>query len=372
MSDENNEVVSTESRRSADKPRGRAGFVFLLLVMPVALIALGWFSWQQQQTLAAMQVDYQNLAATASQLTGLQQTQGEFTSRQQQLEQGVQLLTSSQQQSQGALQQQLQVALNSLNDQSGRLALMDQELATLRASVANVGAGALRTQVLTEANGLLRLAEQRLQLAHDVDSAQHLVRTIDSLLAQIGDNDINAVRAQLANDLAALQAVQKADTGAIYLKLGEAITQLNNLTAVSDSAVEDMKVTPGASTTPVDAGWLDQTMNFLGQYFVITQRDEAITPLLSPQQVWFVRKSVELQLQQARFAALSGDANVFKVALVEAQSMIGASLQGTNKDALLATLKSLENSAVQTQVPTLAATMTALQALQTAAAGRAP
>lgn len=370
MSDNNNEVIFTASQ-SADKPRGRTGFMILLFVTPVALLALGWFTWRQQQTLVKIQTEYQDLAYASTELSALRDTQSLFTSNQQKLEQqvalteqSVQQLTMSQQQVQTSVQQQLQMAQASLNEQSTQLSAVNQELAALRA---NVDADAMRAQQLAEAIGMLRLAEQRLRLAADVDTAATIVRSVDSLLAQIGDSDINVVRVQLAGDLTDLQAVRPIDVSAVYQQLGNAITQLNTLTAISDSAVADMEVTPTASTVPAEPGWLNQTMDFLGQYFVITQRDEAITPLLSPQQVWFIRKSVELQLQQARLALLNGDSNLFKVALVEAQSSITSSLQGAEKAALLATLQQLQDTQLQVQLPSLTATIAALQRLQNAA-----
>ncbi|MES2604445.1 MAG: uroporphyrinogen-III C-methyltransferase [Pseudomonadota bacterium] len=376
----NNETIFVESRR-AEPPRSRTGILTLLLLTPVALAALGWFSWQQHQTLTALQADYQNLTSTAGQVSSLQQTQSSFNDSQQRLDQQVSLveqglqqlqsaqqqLSTSQQQVQSSMQQQLQMTLTSLNDQSGQLNMIDQELASLRTRVANTGAGAIRAQLLAEVQGMLRLAEQRLRIAQDVESAIVIVRSADGLLAQIGDADVAAIRGQLTGDLAALQAVQQVDVYKLHAQLGEAIEQLASLTAVSKSAVDDMQVDAPMSTTPPEPGWVDQTMDFLGQYFVVTQRDSAITPLLSPEQVWFIRKSIELQLQQARLAVLSGDAALFKVALTEAQSAITANLQGRDKEALLSALNEMEAAQLRPQLPSLTATLAAVQQLQTSA-----
>ena len=119
-----------------------------------------------------------------------------------------------------------------------------------------------------------------------------------------------------------------------------------------------------AEVEQADAGWWERIKGFFGQYFVITHRDAPVTPMLTQQQSWLIRKSIELQLQQARLAALNGDAALYESSLVEAEAAISDTLQGEGRDALLQKLKSLESASVRGNMPSLAQSLAAVQLLQ--------
>lgn len=387
MSDTKTSGTSTsEIRRDfrpASQPSRAGGRLLLLLV--IATAALGYFSWQQQQTLDVLQGTLQGQGNPATALAAIGQAQQQSDKAQQLLDQQLKLMDQnlqqlqnvqqqlgvSQQQVQASVQQQVQMAVNSINEQSTELNRLSQEVGNLRGKVAVNDSGALRAQTLAEALGMLRLADLRLQVAQDFDAAITLVNNANALLARLNEPGVIALRGQLTTDLSALQAAQQVDVHKVYQRLGEAAAQLGSLNAVSRTAVNDTTVKPVKGDKPAEPGWFNQARDFLGQYFVITQRDAAITPLLSPEQAWYIRQSIELQLQQARMAALNGDAPLYKTALMEAQAAITLNMQGEGKDALLKNLHALETAPLRSGVPSLAAGIGALQQLQTQPAGKA-
>lgn len=353
--------------------RGSGGLLWFLLCVVVAG-AVGFVVWQQQQTIDAMHADYQTLSSAAATINNLQQEQQQVLKAQQAQDQQVLQLGQTQQQTQTGVQQQLQLALNAVNDQAAQIKRLTDEVTVLRSKVADVGAAALRSQILAETTGLLRLAEQRLQVAQDLDAAIALVNNSDLLLARLSDAPAAMVRRQLASDLAALQAAQQNDPRKLYQQLGEAIAQLPPLLPVSKTAVNDTRLKPVPDTGVAQAGWFDRLLGFFSQYFVFTHRDGPVTPMLTPQQGWLIQKNIELQLQQARLAALNGDAVLYKASLKEAQAAIEDALQGEGKAALLKQLKTLEAATLRGNLPSLAATLAAVQQLQSPAGktGTAP
>lgn len=370
-------VTVIESRPAASIG---AGIKLLVLLSWLLLAAIGWFGWQQQQTISALDARLAALAGASGEVGNLQQAQRQFDALQQQLDQQVQQLgqnlqqlQGSQQQAQTTVLQQLQMTMSSLNEQSLQLNQLGSEVDSLQARVADDGSAALRAQLLTEAGGMLRLAELRLQVAQDADTAATLVRSTDAVLAQVDDPAVTGLRSRLANDLGSLQAAAPVDVMALYRQLGDAIVALDSFTAVSTMPVADLQVTPVDDGLPAEPGWLNQAADFLGQYFVLTKRDDTIAPLLSPQEDWLIRKSIALQLQQARLAALEGNETLYKVVMTEARSALTTNLQGANKQSLLMQLEKLTAAPLRTQVPSLAESIAALQELQAAlAAGRTP
>ena len=345
----------------------------LLLVIVLVLAALGWLAWQQQQRLAA-------LGSAGADVDALRQQLQQADARAQTLEQQVQLqqqtlqqLQLGQQQAQSSLLQQLQLATTALNDQSMQMTRLSADVAALQARVADSGEDVLRTQLLAEAAGMLRLAELRLQLTQDATTAETLVRGADALLTRIAEPAIAGLRARLATDLVALQAVDAVDVLALYRTLGEVTTQLEALQAVSTTAVADLQLEPPvAGSLPVAPDWYSQISEFLGRYFVVTPRDQPVTPLLTPEQHWLVRKGIAFQLQQAALAALESDEQLYRLALTQARTAIDADLQGPGKAALLTQVDALQEAPLRAAVPSLAPTIAALQQLQDQPAGATP
>ncbi len=342
---DNNMATIIESRPLSSRS---SGIKLLVLASWAAIAAGGWLLWQQRQTIAVLETQIGTLSGASNEVGSLQQAQT-------------------------TVLQQLQMTMSSLSDQSQQIYQLGTEVESLQARVAGDGSAALRAQLLMEAAGMLRIAELRLQLAHDSDTASTLVRSADAVVARVNDPAVAGLRSRLANDLAALQAAPQVDVLALHRQLGDVISQLDSLTVVSTEEVADLRVTPVDNGLPAEPGWFNEAADFLGQYFVLTKRDAAIAPLLSPVQDWLIRKSIALQLQQAQLAALKGNAEVYKVALTEARLALDTNLQGSNKAALLAQLGTLTVAVLRTQPPSLAVSIAALQQLQSApAAGTTP
>jgi len=380
MSDSDNttaEAIKRDFSKTAASSSGGSSGLILALVFVAACGGIGYFLWQQHQELNTMQADYQTLSSAAATIDTLQQTQQQLLKTEQMHDQQVQQLgvsqqqlQTAQQQAQSGVQQQLQMALGNLNEHNGQLLKLNDEVATLRSKVAETPAGALRAQILAEVAGLLRLAEQRLQVAQDLDSAVAIVRNSDALLARLNDAAIAPLRNSLAGDLAALQAAQQNDVHKLYADLGDAIAALSALLPVSKTAITDPELKTNVAADSGEQHWWNRVLGFISQYFVVTHRDNAITPMLTPEQSWLIRKSIELQLQQARLAALNGDDTLYKATLKEAQAAITDNLQGDGKSALLAKLKALETAPLRSNIPSLTASLVAVQQLQ-GPAGRA-
>lgn len=362
-------------------PRGSStGGIFVGLLF-VAVAGIGYFGWQQRQNVASLQQQYDSLAQANS---GVDEQADSIANAQQQLQQSVaslqaaleqlqasqQQVLAAQQQQQTSVQQQLQTISTTVGNQTAQLANLEREVGTLGNRLAETGDAVIRDQVLAEVEGILRLAEQRLQVARDVTTAQSLLRTSDELLSRVAEPEVAALRTQVQGDIAALQAVMPVDVLVLHEQIGTLIVQLDGLHAVSATAQNDLSVpsTEAEPETGAEPGWFDETVDFLGKYFVITQRDAPITPLLSPEQDWLIRKNIALKLEQARVAALARDTTLFRSMLVDAQAGIEMGLDGEGKVALLAALADLAGIELQTALPSLANTLAAVQLQQ----GRLP
>jgi uroporphyrin-3 C-methyltransferase len=115
----------------------------------------------------------------------------------------------------GRWQDQLQQGLDQLQAEAASQAAsqaqaarsLEEQMAAVRTELARFSATDRDSWLLAEAEYLLRLANQRLIMAGDTESAQALLGSADSVLRELDDVSLHQVRAAVASDIAAVRAV---------------------------------------------------------------------------------------------------------------------------------------------------------------------
>ena len=252
-----------------------------------------------------------------------------------------------------------------------KLATFDSRLARQRARLEQFSADDRDSWLLAEAQYLLRLANQRLVMTADTDTAEALMRNADGMLRELGDAGLHAVRAALAADLAAVRAVPRLDLEGIYLRLNALIEQSNDL------IVFELPETAEELPLPDAENWrdrlrlgYDKALQKLSDYVVFRRRDLPVETLMDPQWEGLVRQNLRMLLQQAQVAMLSGNQHLFEESLMRARDWVSQFFASDEQaaQAIDAELDELASTQVSVEVPDASRT---LQALQTALAARA-
>jgi uroporphyrin-III C-methyltransferase len=211
---------------------------------------------------------------------------------------------------------------------------MHQREAELRASVADVHkrVGASGTQwMVAEAEYLLRLANQRLNLTRDVGTARSALILADHRLADTGDPGWNAVRHQIAREIAALDATDLPDVAGLSAKLNalaEEVPQLH----LAHSTLGGPPPTPEApahkkTDTPKARTW-DNLLAELWTGFKDTVRirrnNQPVQAMLAPDQQFFLYENLRLQLETARLGLARGDAELYRDSLNTVNNSLGS------------------------------------------------
>ncbi|MBI5462631.1 MAG: uroporphyrinogen-III C-methyltransferase [Gammaproteobacteria bacterium] len=231
-----------------------------------------------------------------------------------------------------------------IDDEQRKLAAaqasFEDALAVLRAQIG-------RSQdewILAEVQYLLHIANQRAQLERDTQTAVAALRNADQRLQTLADPGFNAVREEIARELAALEAVAQPDLAGIALTLDTLAAQVVQWPLkdrqtphdLSDSAPGDS--TPGDSnrgeptseSTPAPASdWRGQLENVLANVWdalrslvVVRRNDAPVAPLLAPEQEFFLHENLRLQLSIARLAALQGETTSYRASLKTAATWL--------------------------------------------------
>jgi uroporphyrin-3 C-methyltransferase len=204
--------------------------------------------------------------------------------------------------------------------QTEQLQGIESRLAQQRAELSRFGAVDRQDWLLAEAQYLLRLANQRLIMADDVVAAKALLGSADSILKELDDVTLYAVRAAVAADLAAVRAVPQRDVQGMYLALAALIEQADKLVIFQmPEKIERARVEPAEDWQGRLLQGYEAALLKLSDYLIIRRRDVPIEALMDPQWEGLVRQNLRMLLEQAQVALLSGNELLFRESLERAQ-----------------------------------------------------
>jgi uroporphyrinogen III methyltransferase/synthase len=235
---------------------------------------------------------------------------------------------------------------------------------------------------IAEIQQLLTSAGQQLQLTGNVQVALAALQSADARLARADTPQYHLLRRAIARDVARMKAVPDTDLTGAAIKLDEAINQVDALPLLSSermlerSEADARKGAAGngasapAAANGTGPGWFTRLWDYLreelAQVVRIRKVDDAEALLLSGDQGWFLRENVKLRLLNARLALLSRNEPVFRNDLAAAQAMIGRYFDTKSRrvQGVLTLLRQAQAGAVTVQLPTMAESLGALQALK--------
>jgi uroporphyrin-3 C-methyltransferase len=292
------------------KPRTSAYF-WLLLGLPAlfAVIVVSWFGWQQWQIMLAdlERIEYLNVELDAH----LKQANSQSISTS---NRELEHLENRKELSQQVINLQLQV-----NAQGAR--------------ITELGSTTRTDWYLSEAAYLARLASQRLQTERGTKNPLALLQKVDSILVEIDEGGMLAVRAAIAADITALRLAGEIDIEGIVLELNALAVQIDELPmiqlSVNSSASNQDSDDNGLANLVVDESlsqrWsalIDEFTQSLGQLVQVKQRLQPIERVLSASEESVVRNNVRLLLQQAANAALREQQSIYDLSLKRAQQWL--------------------------------------------------
>ncbi|MCW8935184.1 MAG: uroporphyrinogen-III C-methyltransferase [Gammaproteobacteria bacterium] len=167
-----------------------------------------------------------------------------------------------------------------------------------------------RDWALAEIDYLLKIAHQRIAVARDINGAIAALKGADSRLEQLGDLNLFNIRKQLANDIANLNAIHRADVNGISLALDQAIAYLPELPfkSIKDEIKiqfnEDVTV---EQETVKEKDFVDSVIDAVKQIGDIKVHRRSIQAASSADQQSSIEQLLRTYILGARLAALRFD-----------------------------------------------------------------
>jgi uroporphyrin-3 C-methyltransferase len=212
---------------------------------------------------------------------------------------------------------------------------------------------------------LLRIANQRLGLAADRDGAIEALTIADQRLADIGAPAFTPVRAEIADEIRSLQAVEIADIEGIAHQLASFAGSVQSLPLAESGRVQQ----PDTEETVATDEWsFDRAIGKIKQAFGgmvrVSRSDEEITPVLVPKERFFLLRNLELQFEMARLSAIKKDQANFEQSLDTAASWTRKYFDTSNAEVgnILAAIDSMKMARLSPSLPDISTSLSLLLA----------
>ena len=182
---------------------------------------------------------------------------------------------------------------------------------------------------VAEVEYLLRIAEHRLTLEHDKEAALAALRQARERLASQDQDVYQPVLQQIDADAAKLAAVSLPDRNRIAAELATLSAAVQNWPFASRDNATAAEPASAAIAPDEQAangkGWrqmLDKVWRDIKGLVTIRHNGEVARPLLEPEQRYFLQQNLQLKLEAARLALLSGNSQAYHDSLTEASTWL--------------------------------------------------
>lgn len=247
-----------------------------------------------------------------------------------------------------------------LEERRRMLAALQSDQQRLSGRVEQVLGASREEWRLAEAEHLLRMAMLQLSAMQDIKSAEMLVNEADMILRSQDDPGAYGTRQKLLEGLEALRSLPDLDRTGLFLQLGALRGQTGQLAALAPE-FENGAAQPADVTQPQWKQWLNELTRYVRVDF---DAGTNVKPLLAGQSLAQVRLALSLAIEQAQWAVLNGNAEVYRQALGQAVEILAGHFSEDNANArgLRERIETLRNRQVAVNLPDLAPALEALQA----------
>ncbi|MBU2883139.1 uroporphyrinogen-III C-methyltransferase [Psychrosphaera sp. B3R10] len=308
--------------------------VFALLLSFVAIGAIGFVWWQGQMWLKTQsQVETLNQQAVNNNVAEIKNLKSQIS------------------QLSGQLNSQLKVQQS--QDKS-----IANNVKTLTNRVKELGQSQPNEWLASEALYLVNLAERKIIIDQDVDTALMLLANANNRLAAMNDPSVFPLRQSISEDVAKLHGAKQPDRDSLYLSLSGILDQVNTLKFSHIYIPTATAIEPDSAVSDEIQDWqanLKTSFNrFMTNFVTIKHRELAIEPQIPAQQQWFIRANITRQLLIAQQNILLQNNALYNDGIVRSLSWMQQyfDLNDPQVVATINTLSELQNRNIELNLPT--------------------
>jgi len=224
--------------------------------------------------------------------------------------------------------------------------------------------------LLAEAEYLLRLANQRLDLEKDWQGSVAILVAADKVLAETQNPLINPVRQLLAKELQTLRAVPAVDLTGAVARLQAVQDQIGKLEWMPRTLPKAAVIIPAVVDPEIELTAWDKfaTKAWAGIEKVvrIREHDKALPAPLTPDQHYYLQQNMQLMLEQAQVALVRQQDVLYKQSIERTLAWLDefVIVKNVKTEAVVKTLTELKSWSVSPAFPEISGSLNRLRQLQ--------
>jgi uncharacterized protein HemX len=170
--------------------------------------------------------------------------------------------------------------------------------------------------LIADAEYLLSVANERLQLIGDVHTTLEALEAADQRLRESGDTGVIKVRQEISDEIAVIKDVAVPDIIGIYNTLQSQQDHVDQLTLLLPFAGK--APTPDTKNQPETASKDHGLLDTIG----IKYSEQAIEAVLKPEEAMFIYEQLRVKLEMAQIALVQHNDSIFQSALTDAKKWV--------------------------------------------------
>lgn len=220
--------------------------------------------------------------------------------------------------------------------------------------------------LLTDAEYLLSVANQRLHLVGDVRTTLEALEAADQRLRESGDAAAFKVREQLAKEITLLKGVEVPDIVGIYAVLQTLEDNIDKLSLQLPFAGKPIKQPEIKDNEPSEdseaGGILDSAIKELEGIVTIRHLEKPVEEILTAQEARFIKQQLRVKLEMVKFSLVQQHDRLYRLNLADAKKWLQENFDSNdNARKFLAKLEKLQNTAIHSQLPDISKSLKMLR-----------
>ncbi len=178
---------------------------------------------------------------------------------------------------------------------------------------------------LAEVEHLLSIANYRLALNHDVETALAAMQSADQRLQGLRIPNVLQAREQIIADMNSIRSLNQADLSGLGLFLSDLIGRVDDLSLKKGVIIEKAEFSAPDKEDPdtnVAMRFLNLVWNELKSLVIISRDGEVSKTRMLPDEIYFLYANIKLELANARFAVFNRDTENFRASIEHIRSWL--------------------------------------------------
>lgn len=220
--------------------------------------------------------------------------------------------------------------------------------------------------LIADAEYLLSVANQRLQLTGDVDTTREALQAADQRLRESGDAGAFKVREQIAKEIAELAKVKPVDIVGIYSAIRSLEAEIGKLALIKPYAGKPMtsstEIHDHATHSDDEHDLLAKALKRLEGIVTVRHTDQPITEIITPEEAQFTRQQLRVKLEMIKIGLVQQNEVLYKASIADAKEWIAEHFtSNATARSFVAELEKLEAISLHSQFPDISGSLKKLR-----------